>query len=267
MAKLFKEMFGVEKPVIGMAHFKPLPGNPRYDEKGGVDSISESILYDVQKLCEGGVDGILFCNEGDYPYQTKIGFEVVAIMSGFIERVKHEIKVPFGVDVMWNPKAALSIAKATGAFFVRGLFTGCYAGDAGIVSGDPDILRYRRSIDAEDIKLFNLIPAEFAGPLDNRPIEIKVKTAVFVGAADAVCISGPMTGMENIDDISRVKKYMPDVPILANTGVTAENICQKLQVADGAVVGTYFKVDGNPWNPVDPERVRKLLKESKKQGR
>ncbi len=158
----------------------------------------------------------------------------------------------------------MAIAKATGAVFVRGLFTGCYAGDAGIVSGDPDILRYRKNIGAQDIKLFNLIPAEFAGSLDNRPIEIKVKTAVFVGAADAVCISGPMTGMENIDDLEKVKKYSPDVPILANTGVTAENVSQKLQITDGAVVGTYFKVDGNPWNPVAPERVKELLEKARR---
>ncbi|MBT9150796.1 MAG: hypothetical protein DDT40_00975 [candidate division WS2 bacterium] len=104
----------------------------------------------------------------------------------------------------------------------------------------------------------------FAGSLDNRPIEIKVKTAVFVGAADAVCISGPMTGMENIDDLEKVKKYSPDVPILANTGVTAENVSQKLQITDGAVVGTYFKVDGNPWNPVAPERVKELLEKARR---
>lgn len=264
MAKLFEEMFGVDRPVIGMAHFKPLPGNPKYDEGGRIDSIFDAILYDVQKLCEGGVNGILFCNEGDIPYQTKIEFEVVACMSSLIGRIKKEIKVPFGVDVMWNPKAALAIAKATGAIFVRGLFTGCYAGDAGIVSGDPGILRYKRNIDAQNVKLFNLIPAEFAGSLDNRPIEIKAKTAVFVGAADAVCISGPMTGMENIDDLEKVKKYLPSVPILANTGVTAENVYQKLQVADGAVIGTYFKVNGNPWNPIDIDRVKKLLKEARR---
>jgi len=264
MANLFVEMFGVQKPIIGMAHFKPLPGNPHYDEKEGVERISESLLYDVQRLCEGGVDGILFCNEGDYPYQMKIGFEVVAAMASVIERVKRETKVPFGVDVMWNPKAALAIAKATGAIFVRGLFTGCYAGDAGIISGDPDTLRYRKQIDAQHVKLFNLIPAEFAAPLDTRPIELKVKTAVFVGAADAVCISGPMTGMENVEGFAKVKGYLPDVPILANTGVTAENVRGKLQVTDGAVVGTYFKVDGDPWNPVDPERVKKLLREAKR---
>jgi predicted TIM-barrel enzyme len=49
------------------------------------------------------------------------------------------------------------------------------------------------------------------------------------------------------------------VPVLANTGVTHENVRQLLAVADGAIVGTSLKVDGNTWNPVDPDRARTMV--------
>jgi len=33
-----------------------------------------------------------------------------------------------------------------------------------------------------------------------------------------------------------------------------------LKIADGAVIGTHFKVDGNTWNPVDPERAAEFMR-------
>jgi predicted TIM-barrel enzyme len=33
-----------------------------------------------------------------------------------------------------------------------------------------------------------------------------------------------------------------------------------LSIVDGAIVGTSLKVDGYTWNPVDPERVRDMMR-------
>jgi predicted TIM-barrel enzyme len=35
-----KDLFGAEKPVVGMAHLPPLPGTPLYDEVGGAAATS-----------------------------------------------------------------------------------------------------------------------------------------------------------------------------------------------------------------------------------
>jgi membrane complex biogenesis BtpA family protein len=258
---LLRQLFGREKPIIGMAHFRAMPGTPRYDEQAGIDAIRTGVLDDVLALQEGGVDGILFCNEADTPYTTRVGAEVPTTMAALIASLRVELAVPFGVDVMWDPGAALAVAHATGAAFVRGLFTGSYAGDAGLVGGRAgEVLRYRRQVCAENVKLFDLIPAEFAGPLDPRPIALRAKTAVFLGAADAICVSGPMTGMEYTDELASVGRLVPDTPIIANTGVTPETVREKLATADGAIVGTALKVDSNPWNPVDVQRVRTLVR-------
>ena len=52
---------------------------------------------------------------------------------------------------------------------------------------------------------------------------------------------------------------MPDTVVLCNTGCRIDNIERQLAVADGAVVGTTFKVDGRFANLVDPARVRAFM--------
>src|SRR5206468_6204602 len=80
MPPALRELFGVEKPVIAMAHLPPMPGTPLYDEIGGPRAIVESVARDVEILTGSGFDAILFCNEGDRPYQLKATFEGVAMM-------------------------------------------------------------------------------------------------------------------------------------------------------------------------------------------
>ena len=69
-----------------------------------------------------------------------------------------------------------------------------------------------------------------------------------------------MTG-EAVDasQIRSVKEVLKNTPVFANTGVNPENIKEILSIADGCVVGTHFKVDGNTWNPVDGARVRQFM--------
>ena len=46
---------------------------------------------------------------------------------------------------------------------------------------------------------------------------------------------------------------------MANTGVTIDNVRDILAIADGVVIGTHFKVDGDTWNPVEAERVKRFM--------
>src|SRR5919199_6951041 len=107
MNTLLRDLFGVDKPVIAMAHFPPLPGTPLYDERQGIAGILESMAADIQKLLNGGVDALLFCNEGDRPYALRADFEAVAVMSRVITELAPRDR-PFGVDFLWDAKAPLA---------------------------------------------------------------------------------------------------------------------------------------------------------------
>jgi len=256
-----REVFGVSKPVIGMVHLPALPGSPLYDAARGREGILEWARRDLHALQDGGIDAVMFCNENDRPYTLRADLVTVATMAAVVGQLRAEIRVPFGIDILWDPIAALAVAQATGALFVREVFTGVYASDMGLWSPSAgEALRYRRAIGAEKVRILFNINAEFAAPLGNRPLAEVARSVAFSSLPDGICVSGPMTGMPvRAEDLRAVKEAVGSLPVFINTGAKHENIADLLPYADGVIVGSSLKVDGITWNPVDPERVRSFM--------
>ena len=266
MSDLLKELFGVSKPVVAMAHFPPLPGTPLYDAKSGIDGMVESMREDIIKLLAGGVDGILFCNEGDRPYSFKADLEAAAVMARVITELRPTDR-PFGVDFLWDPRLPIAVGLATGASFVREVFTGVYESDMGLWNTDAAAtLRYRHNIAADHIHVFYNITPEFASFLGKRSLAERAKSAVISSLAEVILVSGMAAGTEpKLDTLKEVKDAIGDkVPVMLNTGAKTENIRQFLSIADGVIVGSSLKVDGYTWNPVDEKRVKAFMAEVKK---
>jgi membrane complex biogenesis BtpA family protein len=182
-------------------------------------------------------------------------------MAYAIGRLRAEIAVPFGVNVLWDPMSTVALAAATGAAFCREIFTGTYASDMGTWSPDAGAaLRYAARLGRRDlVTLFN-VSAEFAWSLDGRPLPDRARSAVFSSVPDAVLVSGWITGeAAALSDLQAVKAAVRDVPVLANTGVKHETVADVLRVADGCVVGSALKVDGDTWKAVDPERAAEFM--------
>ena len=263
------ELFGKSKAIIAMAHFPPMPGQPLHDSAGGIQALLDAVGRDVGVLARSGVDAVMFCNEGDRPYRTTVGPEVPAIMAAVITELKRDLPIPFGVDILWDPKAAIGLARAVGARFVREVFTGVYASDFGLWNTDPAAsLGYRRSIDAGDVRLFFNVTAEFAAPLGAREIGLAARSAVFSSLADAVCVSGAVTGTgAAFADLVAAKDAVgPETAVIANTGVRPSTVGEILGVVDGCIVGTSLKRDGITWNAVDRSRVVALLEAAEASG-
>lgn len=261
MTTFLNDFFGVTKPVIAMAHFPALPGTPRYDPKLSIDAMIERMRRDLTHLLNGGVDAVMFCNEDDRPYSFQADFEAIALMTRVITELRPTDR-PFGVDFLWDAKAPLAIAKATGASFIREVVTGVYESDMGIWAPDAAALyRYRRQIDAENVRIFANITPEFASALGTRSVGQRAKSAVVSSLVDVILISGAMAGAEpDLAWLREAKASVGDsVPVLLNTGARADSIAQFLSVADGVIVGSSLKVDGYTWNPVDPQRVKAFM--------
>ncbi len=256
------DFFGTKKKaVIAMAHIGALPGAPLYDPVSGMQKLIEDVMSDVEKLQAGGVDAIMFGNENDRPYAFKAPAEGVAAMTAIVQAIKPALKVPFGVNYLWDPTASVAIGAATGASFVREIFTGLFASDMGLWAPDcAAASRLRTNLGRKDMKLLFNINAEFAHSLDARPIELRAKSAVFSSLADAILVSGPLTGLPaEQSDLKKVRNAVTEVPVFANTGVRIGNVTDVLAIADGVVIGTHFKVDGITWNAVDGERVKRFM--------
>ena len=247
--------------VIGMVHIGALPGSPLYDSDGGVVKLAQEAINDAERLIRGGVDGLLFGNENDRPYLCKASIESIAAMTSVINTVMNEVNAPFGANYLWDPAASIAIAVATGAKFFREIFTGVYASDMGLWVPDcANALRLRHNIGGDHVKAFFNINAEFSTSLDTRPIELRAKSAVFSSMADAILISGPITGYAvNTSNLRVVKEHLPELPVFANTGVNCDNVNEILSIADGCIVGTHFKLGGITWNSIDEDRVKRFM--------
>lgn len=254
-------LFGVEKPIIGMCHMQAMPGDPKFDGTKGLEWVLEQARAELLALQEGGIDAVMFSNEFSLPYLTKVESVTVASMAAVIGELKREIKVPYGVNVLWDPSASIDLAMATGAQFVREIFTGVYASDFGLWNTNVgETIRHQHKIGAEKVRLlFNIVP-ESAAYLADRQIAEIARSTVFNNQPDALCVSGITAGAEtSVQTLKLVKEAVPETPVFANTGVNIENVNQQLEIADGAVVGTTFKYEGNTWNAIDPKRVNALM--------
>ncbi len=257
---LLQRLFGVDKPIIAMLHLPAMPGRPRHDRSAGMAYVVDTVGRDLEALQVAGVDGFLFCNEADLPYQIGVGPEVAAGMAAVIGQLRTRISRPFGVDLVWDPVASLAVARATGAAFVREVFTGVFESDLGIMQPDfGAIAAYREHIGAGSVALFSNITPEFASGMGTRSIAARARSASYLGI-DAILISGQLTGTStNPDELLEAKAAVPDMPVLANTGVREDTVDEILAIADGMFVGTSLKRDGVTWNAVDPHRASRFM--------
>lgn len=262
MTEKFRRVFGAGKPVIGMVHFGALPGSPLYDVERGIDGIVDGIAKDVDALQKAGFDAIMFGNENDRPYEFAVDTASTAAMAFAIGRVRDRITIPFGVNVLWDPMSSIALAAGTGAAFVREIFTGTYASDMGPWTPNAGkAMRYRDRLHRQDLALLYNVSAEFAHSLDQRSLPDRARSAVFSSIPDAILVSGQITGeAAALSDMEAVKKVLPNTPVLANTGVKHATVGDVLRIADGCIVGSSLKVDGNTWNAVDPERAAEFMR-------
>ena len=258
---------GVTGPiVVGMIHLKPLPGAPRY--AGDFAAVRDGALADAAALAEGGVHGLMVENFGDVPfYPAAAPPEVVAHMTAAVAEVRRAVgpALPVGVNVLRNDGvSALAVAQATGASFIRvNVLSGARVADQGLIQGIAhDLLRRRRALGAESVRIFADVDVKHSAPLAGRPLEDEVADTLHRGLADGVIVSGSGTGQKTDEQhVRRVKAAAAGAGagVFVGSGVTAESVGRYLPHADGFIVGTAFKRDGDPANRVEVERVRELV--------
>ena len=250
------------RTLIGMVHLPPLPGSPRWN--GSMAQATAAALSDARALHDGGIDAVLVENHGDAPFTAgRVEPATVAAMAVIAAEIRRALPDrPLGVNVLKNDaRAALAIACACGAQFIRvNVHAGAVVADQGIVQTDAyQTLRDRRLLDA-DVRLFADVQGKHAVSLAPVELEQEARDLVHRGLADALVVSGRATGEATaIADLKRVRSAVPDVPLLVGSGVTPDTVAEILSIADGAIVGTFLKRDGDVRQAVDPTRVRRLV--------
>jgi len=255
------DLFGTPKPIIAMCHLHALPGDPHYDAGLGLGWVVEKARADLLALQAGGVDAVMFSNERSLPYLTHVEPITTVSMARVMTELLPDLRIPYGVNVLWDPIASIDLAVATGASFVREIFTGVYASDFGLWNTNAgQVIRHQHAVGGQYLRLFFNIVPEAAAYLGSRTAAHIARSTVFNANPDALCVSGLTAGEETAAaTLEQVKEAVPATPVFANTGVNLANVAEQLAVADGAIVGTTFKRNGYIWNEVDATRVRAFM--------
>ncbi len=257
------EAFASLKPVLGMLHAAALPGSPGF--RGDRKALAEAVLRDADTLVSAGVDGLILENFHDAPfYPGSVPPETIAEMTALAVVVRSRFDVPLGINMLRNDgRAALAVAAAAGAQLIRvNVLCGARLTDQGIVQGIAhELLRDRVRLGAESIQILADVDVKHSAPLAVRPLEEEIDDVVHRGKADGLVVSGAATGRPtHLEDAKRAKGAAGDVPVFVGSGVTPETAGEYLAVADGVIVGTSLKRGGIGSDPVDGERVRKLMR-------
>jgi len=250
------------KLLIGVVHLQPLPGSPSW--QGNLEAMIEFAVKDACAYERGGAHALFIENFGDIPFtKGAVGPETVAAMAAAGRAIREAVRLPFGFNVLRNDaRAALALCAACGGSFVRiNVHTGAMLTDQGIIEGNAfETLRYRKQI-CPGAQIFADVHVKHGVPLGNCSIADSARDCVERGLADALIVSGTGTGVAtDIADVQQVRAMCPSTKILLGSGVTSKNIRDYLPLADGFIVGSSLKADGQIYNSVDPKRVAALAK-------
>ena len=225
-----EELFGVEKPIIGMIHLAGRPGQDRVDRA----------MREIEIYKEEGVSGVIVENyHGDF-------IDVEMTMDTIHGKDIGSIVV--GVNCLGNTELAAYISNMHGGKFVQ----------FDSVQGhayDPDL---------DTLGQFVLGGVGFKyQPKSGNSLEYDLKEGM--ERCNAIVTTGDGTGIET--PMSRLKEYkeiLRDFPLIVGAGMNPGNVREQLSVADGGIVGSCFKQDGNTLAEVDRYLVREFMDEARK---
>jgi hypothetical protein len=246
--------------VIGMVHLDALPGTANF--KNNMPEIYKKGIEDALALQNGGVNAIMIENFADMPYSETLDLSQSVALSAVSAVIKSKTKIPIGIDAAFNDyKSALSIAKAIDADFVRiPVFVDTVDSFIGIIKPVCDkAIKYRKMLNAENIKIFADIQVKYTSRITEQSIEGSANMAISCGA-DAVIVTGSHTGGETpLESIKRVRNAIKS-PVIIGSGFNNQNAKEQFKYAHGAIVGTSLKTE----NKIDLEKVNELMKIIKK---
>ena len=251
------------KFLAAMIAVSPLPGSPLYDRDD--QKVIDQALADLEVYKKAGVDSILLENDHDLPYiQPPLDEKGIALMTEIVKEVRKRFDGPIGIQMLEAANImSLEIAAEADLDYIRvEAFVFAHVGGSGIINGSAGkILRRRKELKAEHIKVFTDVKKKHGS--HSLTIDLDIKDEIMQAEfflADGVIVTSQFTGI-NPDKNDLIKaKSATKLPVIIGSGMTAENIQDYLPLADGFIVGSYFRKDGKFLEKLEPERLNKFMK-------
>ena len=262
MAARQSPLFGDQRSLVGVIHVHALPGTPRAREP--IAAIIGAAVAEARVYARAGFDAVMIENMHDRPYLKRdVGPEIVAAMTAIGCAVRQSVSVPLGLQILAGAnRAALAVAHACGASFVRGEgFVFAHVADEGLIESDAgELLRYRKSIGAEQVRVIADIKKKHSAHAITADVDLAATAhAAEFFLADGVIVTGAATGLPadpaEVEAVAAAVK----VPVLVGSGISADNIAD-YAAADGFIVGSWIKHGGSWSGALDSRRAAALVK-------
>jgi membrane complex biogenesis BtpA family protein len=251
------------KFLAAMIAVLPLPGSPLYD--GDHQKIIERALADLEVYERAGADSVIFENDHDLPYiQPPLDPKGIALMTQIVKEARKSFDGPIGIQMLEAANlTSLEIAAEADLDYIRvEAFVFAHVGGSGVINGSAGkILRRRKELRADHIKVFADVKKKHGSHSLTIDLDLsdEIRQAEFF-LADGVIITSKFTGLNPDKDDLIQAKGATKLPVLIGSGMTAENIPEYLPLADGFIVGSYFRKNGKFLETLEAERLQTFMK-------
>ena len=250
------------KAIIGMVHVGALPGTPSNHQS--VQQIVDQVVKEAEIYLGEGIDALMIENMHDVPYlKENVGPEIVASMTAVAIELRKLTDKPLGIQILAAAnKQALAVAQAASFNFIRaeGFVYGHLADEGYIESCAGELLRYRKTIGAENISIYTDVKKKHSSHALTSDVSLAetVKTAEYF-LSDGVIITGTSTGEAALVDDVKAASQSTKLPVLIGSGINVENLKTYWPYADAFIVGSSLKIDGDWKKPVNNDRISLLM--------
>lgn len=229
----FSKVFG-KLPIISMIHL------------AGKNPVSQT-LEEVSLLADEGLDGVIVENYHGTIDNVQGALEALATK---------RYNMAIGVNILPNDfAAAFTLARLYNANFIQLDFVaGKYQQGPRLNKNSYDDFKSQKP---NMIVLGGVWPKYYT-PILGSKLEDDLKEGM--QKAEAIVVTGEGTGIETpIEKVKEFRRILGIHPLIIGAGLSPQNAREQLLIADGAIVGSYFKEDNRTENPLNPKRIRELM--------
>jgi membrane complex biogenesis BtpA family protein len=250
------------KFLAAMIAVLPLPGSPLYD--GDDQRVIDEALADLDIYINAGVDSVLLENDHDLPYiQPPLDEKAIVLMKEICKEARKRFDGPIGIQMLEAANIeSLEIAAAANLDYIRvEAFVFAHVGGSGIINGSAGkILRRRKELKAEHIKVFADVKKKHGS--HSLTIDLDIQDEIMQAEfflADGVIVTSQFTGLHpDKNDLIKARNATK-LPVVIGSGMNVNNIADYLPLADGFIVGSYFRKDGKFLEKLEPGRLTRFM--------
>ena len=234
--RTMKDIFGVDKPIIGMLHLSGY----------GREKILENARREIEIMYRNGVNAVLV--ENYFGDRVDVENALKLLQREYPDKV-------YGVNMLGFPEMAFDLARKYGAKFVQ---MDSVCGHLEPNYEKPFLKKLEALRGDGDIFLLGGVRFKYQPVRSGRSLEEDLKLGM--ERCDAIVVTGAGTGINtDLEKIKTFRNILGDFPLIVGAGMTAETAKEQLAFSDGAIVGSYFKEYGEAEYPVDEERVKEFV--------